>query len=49
MEIKIELTIEKSDWVDEQALLRKIEYALMWPLATGGSKIINIEIKKEPE
>ncbi len=48
-EVKIELTIQKSDWVDIASLIRIMKQSLDFKLATGGCKIINTEIKDYKE
>jgi len=45
-EITLEITIEKSQWVETNALIRRIQKELEWPLATGGCSIVSIQEKQ---
>jgi hypothetical protein len=47
--VKVELTIEKSDWLEANALLRAIQDKLQWRLATGGCRIIDAKISEEKD
>lgn len=42
-EIKIELTIQLSQWLDKNALIRRIKDKLDWLLATGGCTLVEIK------
>jgi hypothetical protein len=43
-EVKVELTIRMSNWLDKDVLLKRIQAELEWPLATGGCSITKAEI-----
>jgi hypothetical protein len=42
--IKIELTIKKSAWLSEDALINRIKKELEWALATGGCELVDAKI-----